>query len=435
MVRRLCIFVALCVLIATQALAGLRWHPNGELAPRPDGTFKYVVSEHDRVGQWQVAFGDVQLWSELVAANPQLANPDLVRPGDELNVPPSLVKLFRIIAETDATSGVEPANPPVEAASAAAMGSTAGASASTSWNPWLALGLMALALFLAIALRVKTKHHEALLAQVRESESRARRRRQRIRQNPYAGPPVVAGGLPTGHRAADFLVDTYRRRFPNPQGDAQTVRLLRVEPRWYAGNNIRVGYAGDVTRRRDILRDQPGWRGVFSDATVIDVLERCANGLYSEVGGQLADDHTDLREGLPVLEPNRLVWPELAGKTKASQGEASAGATAPAQTASRQMTAEQGRGITAPIPPDVMQAMPVLQGDMIVIAGPHLVYKGLADGGFSVLTLADAGLSVRRGEDGVIRLVQGDSQILLSAQQSLNGTHRTATAAPALDSL
>jgi hypothetical protein len=137
------------------------------------------------------------------------------------------------------------------------------------------------------------------------------RRQARIRQNPYAGPSVVAGGLPTGNLAADYLVAYYRRRYPNPVGADRLVRLYQVEPTWVRGANLQVSYAGDVNRTRDLVTDQPGWRGVFSNGVVLDVLQRCANGLFSEIGQQIHDNQVARREGVLNTVVNRAVWPEL----------------------------------------------------------------------------------------------------------------------------
>ncbi|MFA6198103.1 MAG: hypothetical protein WC734_03045 [Patescibacteria group bacterium] len=289
----------------------------------------YYLQTPDSLGLWGMAGGDKGVWVILRYFNPGVTNENdrHLRMGFQVNVPPGFEITHGIARPvTTPTKPVEGGGAPPSPVQQAGIGLPG-----WLWALLIGIGVIVLLLFALLSRMggIAARHAEEagrlqqtlvdthrqhqidlVEAEADAIEQERRQRRTRVRQNPYAGPAVIASGLPTGNMAANYLIDLYRRRYPNPDGADRLVQLLRVEPIWVRGANMQVGYAGDVTRRRDLVSEQPSWRGIFSNGVVLDVLQRCANGLFSEIGQQLRDDQVRQRDGVPVVEVNRLVWPE-----------------------------------------------------------------------------------------------------------------------------
>ncbi len=323
MVRRLCLcavlLASLVIASGAQAQTG-HWYntPQGELYQRSDGSFGYVVSPDDRVGQWQVAFGAPQLWLELVKANPQLADPDLITPGEELNVPTSLVRLFTLMRAAKATVNTPPAppmsKPDMTAAPAEAKGSF----------PWWGYALLVIIALLIILWAVSLHHANRRLtkAQSRHDEfRRAQQEREQLRRqaDPYSGPPVRENGLPTMEAAEAFFTETYRsQRESLTVADSSTlpptVHIERIVPVDVRGPmSVRYRHQPQF---RNLPNWTPAWQCFFSDGSFLIALMACANDVRAGGGFEpLPATQIRPRQDIPVREVQRQVWPVVAEQT------------------------------------------------------------------------------------------------------------------------
>ncbi|MBI3956536.1 MAG: hypothetical protein HY340_00920 [Candidatus Kerfeldbacteria bacterium] len=272
------------------------WRPNGTLFPRADGSYGYVVSDEDNVGQWQVAFGDPKLWLMLVQANPQLTDPNLVKPGQTLNVPFPLVKLFRIIAEVDAAGGPMPAK---------GAGPVVGASTPLPPVAHTADGNRMLWAILLTVIGTLAVVGAALWYL---------RHWNRMR-SPYSGPPVREGGLPTADAAVAHFTDRYRTERGNltvatdqtlpPRVSIEQIRAVDVR------GPMQVKFA-DGPGPRNFPQWTPAWECRLSDATLLYTLTACGNDVYTGRGmSALPETQIRARQDVPVMTPQRQIWPTV----------------------------------------------------------------------------------------------------------------------------
>lgn len=322
MVRKLCLcalMLAALLVVASgaQAQTGtLSRQPQGELFQRADGSFGYIVSPDDRLGQWQVASGAPQLWLELVQANPQLADPDLVRPGQELNVPPTLVRFFNImkhegnapVSSRPVTQGdFPPAEPP---APAEAFRSNE----FPWWGHVLFAIIVLLLIWLAVNSRRANRRAEEAVRRAEDAISESRRQdEQRRLADPYFGPPVREGGIPTVEAAEVFFAQAYR-----DEREAMTVARNNTLPPVVAIERIvPVDVRGPMSVRyrhqpefRDLPKWTPAWQCFLSDGTFLIALMACANDVRSGGGyNPLPETQIRPRQDIPVRESNRQIWP------------------------------------------------------------------------------------------------------------------------------
>lgn len=335
MVRMLCLWVILLAVLLgvggdVQAqVDALYQQPQGELFQRGDGTYGYIVSSDDRVGQWQVAFGSPRLWSELVKVNPQLADPDQIWPGNELNVPPSLVRLFMLMSASKATERDWTWNPPTVVSGLTNPEPVE----ATEWSfPFGGLWLL-LAAFIAFLIyryarsRERTasdRYYGGRIQGLQEQAVEAdRRERARVLADPYAGPPVVEGGLPTPEAAMEHFTRAYREE-RNQMTVAQSAQLPvrvsvdRIVPVWVRGE-MGVRQGGSSTPVRKVLeRREPAWRAYLSDGSSRITLWRCGNDVYAGNGYDiLPETQIEERTDLPsyTSPAPQQVWPEVAPAT------------------------------------------------------------------------------------------------------------------------
>jgi hypothetical protein len=281
--------------------------PQGTLFERVDGSHGYIVSSQDRLGQWQVAFGSANLWLELVDENPQLRDPDLIQPGDTLNVPPSLNRLFTILSNVDAAGGPMPAKGagPIEPEVVIPTAPDEG----FPWHTVLGILLSLAAAILVIALL-----------------------RRQVRSDPYSGPPMREGGLPTTDDAVAHFANRYhgmrhvmtvaQNALWPPQVTIRGIRPVEVR------GPMEVGYGsqdqslwrrfwnwilGKGTRaRRNLPNWTPAWECTMSDNSVLYALQACANDVYAGNGlSALPETQVRAREGVQPVEPHVQAWPEV----------------------------------------------------------------------------------------------------------------------------
>lgn len=296
--------------------------PHGQLIQRSDGTYGYVVSDLDQVGQWQVAFGAPQIWVELVKSNPQLADPDYIKPGQTLNVPPSLVNLFHIVSESDAAGGPMPAKGVGLAQSVPETVVVAKTAPETGGFPWLWLTLVAILIGTALALlnsRRKLRDRMQSAEQVfREREDLHRNAEQSRRyHDPYSGPSVRENGLPTAEAAAAYFAESLREqreRMTVLEDRAlppvvRIVRIVAVDVRGF----MRVRFASGW-QERNVLEWTPAWQAFLDDGTFLLTFWRCANDVKAGGGVEpLPATQIRPREDVPVYEPATpiQVWPPV----------------------------------------------------------------------------------------------------------------------------
>ncbi|MFA5107619.1 MAG: hypothetical protein WC497_04835 [Patescibacteria group bacterium] len=410
------ILILVLIPLASFGLASLA-SAHGPIGPHSH----YALRDPDDWGLWGMSGGDERVWVLLMKANPDIPNDRRMLPGYAVNIPEGVVMTEdgrAVLAET--TPVTEPTIPALRhdsgdslrAAVTRMVGAQENQSRALNFLVWALVVVLAILLITALVAmsrgntirarndelaRLRQRHDEEIESATREAvEEERRRRRERIQQDPYAGPPVVAAGLPTGNLAADFMVNLYRRRFPDPQGAERGTRLLRVEPIWVEGYDINVGYGDDRQRRRNLMDQQPAWRGVFSSGVVMDLLQRCANGLFSEIGQQLRDDQVSPRLGIPALDVNRLVWPELATVT----------ASVPVPTAPVATTDASVAPATPGTTPSAVPPGP----RMFVIMDDTAIYRHPGDTAFRMLSII--GLDIQSSERGITLRRDGNEIVL-----------------------
>jgi hypothetical protein len=330
MVRRLCLMVVLLAVLTVfvngaQAQQLPVQQPQGELFQRADGSFGYIVSTNDRVGQWQVAFGSPRLWTELVNVNPQLADPDKIWPGNELNVPPSLVRLFAIMKAADKVGDVDYAwNPPQIPGVGSADKTTVPpvvVSSGIPWWAWALLVLLAIALFLLLLQRSKLgwerRSNRTYREQIDSAALRdAERREQERMADPYSGPPVRENGLPSSEAAEAFFAEAYRS-----EREGMTVaRSNALPPSIVIDRIVPVDVRGPMMvnfangpQQRNVERWTPAWQCFLSDGTFRIALMACANDVRAGHGGQaLPGTQIRPRQDVPERIVQRQIWPEIA---------------------------------------------------------------------------------------------------------------------------
>lgn len=295
MVRKLLLGTALltALVIGNGAQAQIsppQRQPQGKLFERFDGSYGYVVG-HDWMGQWQVAHERPQLWLGLVAANPQVANPDDIFPGDTLNVPVSLALLFPTAELENARNEKARGDALFHPAPTAPVTSTNRA----LWGIGLAMVLGGLLVYF-IVMAVHSG-----------------RERQRIRRDPYSGPPIREGGLPTAEAAVDHFRDQYQRERGNLRVRQNvhypaTVSIQRIRAVDVRGPML-VDYANGA-QERDLDRWTPAWECTLSDGSQRYSLTQCANDVRRGEGlVGLPATQVRARQDVPDVTPDRQVWP------------------------------------------------------------------------------------------------------------------------------
>lgn len=377
----------------------------------------YALRDPDDWGLWGVSDGDEHVWVLLMKANPKIPNDRRMLPGYSVNIPQGIVMTEdgrAVLIEEAVRSESPTAGRDTTQAVVARMEALQARQSRTLdaliWSLVALLALLLITALIAMSRGTAIRRRDDEIARLNEQHGNdvrqarqdgiaqeRREREQRIRRDPYSGPPVLAAGLPTGPMAANFLIDAYRRQYPNPTDGDRNTALIRVEPTWVRGYNTLVGYAGDQLQPRDLMTEQPAWRGVFSSGVVLDVLQRCANGLFSEIGQQLSDDQVRPRQGIPVLDVNRLVWPELASQT----------APVPAPT---NPTAASASVSSTPAAPETARPAVPPGPRMFVIMGDVVVYRHPGDTAFHMVTIT--GLDIQTTDRGVT-LRQNGAEIVL----------------------
>lgn len=302
MVRRLCIcavlLAAAIVMVSGEpAQSALRWRPSGTLIQHSDLSYGYIAGQGDKGGQWQVAWGNPRKWVLLVAANPQMANPDSLSPGDTLNVPPELVGDF-----TEAVGPAQQTTEPAPTESGTIPTTNQATATATHGLPWWFWVLMTLiAVFLVL------------------SAVRAWNLRRTAYHNPYSGPPVRERGLPRPDDAVAHFTERYRSDRDSMSVAASralppTVRIEQIREVEIRGH-LNIKYAGQPENEwsvRDVREWVPAWECRLSDGTLMYTLTRCANDVRSGSGlSALPDTQIRARQAAMVVAPQRQIWPEV----------------------------------------------------------------------------------------------------------------------------
>lgn len=307
------------VISGVQASANpVEMRPNGVLIERADGA-TYFVHDRDDAGLWQVAYGRSGLWVDLVAVNPQLSDPDRIYPGQEISIPESLVWFFRLVAQSHNTSGSQSligAAPDTVVVPAAEV-----AHRLPMWAmaALVALGIAAIVLLLCFqgARSTAEQRLETIREQRQKEEERRKTEGQRRVADPYSGPPVVEGGLPTVESADQFFTEQYRaeRRAMTVAESEKlpSVAIVRIIPVDVRGR-MRIRYKDNPEHEfRNLPNWTPAWQCFFSDGTFRLSLMICGNDVrHGE--GMVALPETQIRprqDGTPSFTPEtpRQVWP------------------------------------------------------------------------------------------------------------------------------
>ncbi|MBU0613183.1 hypothetical protein KKB10_04150 [Patescibacteria group bacterium] len=304
--------------------------PNGTLFERAGETI-YTVHEHDDVGLWQVSFGSPKHWLELIALNPQFEDSDLILPGQELKIPPSLVRIFRMIATVDAAGGPQPAKgagPPDTVRVHVPVEADHG----FPWSWAIAVFLLCLIVFAlwhrhdrdSADLRSLTK---TVNGQAHDLEAQENRELCRRNADPYSGPPAVPGGLLTAKSAAQHFVERYQRNRRNlTVGESEGLpdrvvieRIVPVDVRGLMGIKFH-GYNAPVAKHLEEWT--PAWQAFLSDGSSRITLMMCGNDVYAGGGGYevLPDTQIRPRQDIPPYEPETPVpiWP-VPGETDVAE--------------------------------------------------------------------------------------------------------------------
>lgn len=287
---------------------------------RPDGTFGYVVQESDDLGQWQIALGYAPVWLELVGSNPQLWNPDLIQPGDTLNIPASLARTFQLLAASDAAKGL----PPVAIVNTVPMAPLAEKSQSLPKSLIFGIAGLITAVFILIIVlimvsrgrkRVENDLERERLRRENEREVHRAAEQRRQLENPYSGPPVVKGGLPTIESAIQYFTEQYRteRRSMTVAESEKlpSVTIERIIPVDVRGQ-MRITF-NDEPALKDIPEWIPAWQCFLSDGSFRLSLMFCGNDVRRGEGMEPLPE-TQIRprqDSTPSFTPETpvQVWP------------------------------------------------------------------------------------------------------------------------------
>ncbi len=127
------------------------YQPTGYIFERPSGSHGYIVAPGDSLGGlWQIAYARPKLWRELLLSNPQLIDPDLIMPGQDLNIPPDLAGLITA-QQADRQRRLVQAQLMLSQAFSISQPETvwlAETNAKTASTPWLLIGFIALLIFI-----------------------------------------------------------------------------------------------------------------------------------------------------------------------------------------------------------------------------------------------------------------------------------------------
>ncbi|MFA6466330.1 MAG: hypothetical protein WCV71_00520 [Patescibacteria group bacterium] len=288
--------------------------PEGGLYKLADGSGEYIVDDADRLGQWQVAFGEKSLWAELVKSNPQLADPDMIIPGDKLIIPASLVRLFEFRrASLDAMVPTIPADTTVSPLP------TTQAERSTA--PALVRWMMAITVIMAVFTLAYLLGKGIQRAQHADAEDNRRQNEIEegyLRQmaDPYSGPDQAPGGILTAQTAAEHFARQYEVE-RNAMTVAESTKLPgqvsidRIEAVDVRGPMV-VSYAGGLSQQKNIPDWQPAWRCYLSDGTSSLTLMRCGNDVRvgtrttTSEGGEIR-----LRQDIDPVDVDQQIWPPV----------------------------------------------------------------------------------------------------------------------------
>lgn len=286
--------------------------PKGGLYKLADGSGEYIVDDADRLGQWQVAFGEKSLWAELVKSNPQLADPDMIIPGDKLIIPASLVRLFEFRrANLDAMVPTIPADTTLSPLPT----TQAERSTAPNWPLWIFMAIVMVVIlsYMAGAYHQRQRHSEAETTQRQAEIVEDHRRRM---ADPYSGPDQAPGGILTAQTAAEHFAWQYEVE-RNAMTVAESTKLPsqvsidRIEAVDVRGPMV-VSYAGGLSQQKNIPNWEPAWRCHLSDGTSSISLMRCGNDVRvgtrttTEEGGEIRP-----RQDIAPVEFNQQIWPPV----------------------------------------------------------------------------------------------------------------------------
>jgi hypothetical protein len=299
---------------------------HGTVLNRADGSWGYLVSPLDNLGQWDVALGRPFLWTELVSVNPQLSDPDLIHPGQEINLTSEVAAAILLWQAEHLIAVPSSTTSPITSAGATTSPVTEAVISSTPEWPFGSLVSIACLLVVIIILAVlwllsdRRRQHEAdeMLriereSHQREAAEREAREAEERRANPFSGPPVVPGGLPDIESATRYIAQRYQRErngltVAESAARAAHVSILRMRPVWVQGPML-VGYDGGVFEERDIPRTA-AWEATLSDGTVTYTLMGCGNPIYAgRRMNRLPATQVTPREDIPAREVDVPIWP------------------------------------------------------------------------------------------------------------------------------
>ncbi len=288
------IWYVMLLLITTVSLCGAQT-PKGQLIEQADGSYDYIVDNDDRVGQWGIAFSDPTLWQELVRFNPQLDDADLIRPGDRLNVPPSMLRLFRFMigGHNLATTKTDTVRVPK------VVYADLPADKMADWLIGLLLVAVAWVMYKFGLERAK-----------RDNDNR------RKVEDPYYGPDRVEGGLPTVEAAVAYFTNMYENerlamsvqetRFMPP-----LVHITRIVAVDVKGPMLICYGESNNPVEKNIPDWTPAWQCFLDDGGSFYLsLMRCGNDVRGGHGmTPLSKDQIRPRQDMKVVEVNQQVWP------------------------------------------------------------------------------------------------------------------------------
>ncbi|MBT4210057.1 MAG: hypothetical protein HOE19_04060 [Candidatus Komeilibacteria bacterium] len=303
------------LLVATVSICGAQV-PEGGLYRLADGTHEYIVDDADDVGLWQVAFGQKSLWAELVKVNPQLVDPNLIMPGDKLIIPEALVRLFEFRrAPLDTTSEETHLNG-TEADTEATVVSIESED-KKSWNlPWWAWIFIACLVGLIARWWGSTGENQKLSeARRQEHQEEAKREKQREHADPYHGPPVVPGGLPTPELAARHFAGEYQNRRGATTVDESAQQPERVTIDRIVPVEIRGQWCvADANSKEPVEKNipdwEPAWQCFLSDDSWSVTLMMCGNDVWMGTRTTpMENGEIQPRQDMEAIEMNQQVWP------------------------------------------------------------------------------------------------------------------------------
>lgn len=293
-----------------------RFRPSGELVQEINGSHSYIVGEDDYCGQWQVAFGNANLWSILVQANStKLENPNLIKAGDRLNVPDELVPLFRFVYGSDHLPALSPDT--VRKVDTVEVKNDE-EKWTESWFFWVMVIAIAIFLWLLASSIARQQAREKYEKQKNEEElKRSNQEAARRLSDPYSGPDQVKGGLPTAESAIQHFANGYHQErsaltVADSNKRPDRVRIVSMKAVDVRGP-MEICYAGSKEPETKDIKDwTPAWQCFLDDGSWCISLMRCGNDVWFE-GKRMKplseDQIRDRQEG--TIQVNRQIWPTI----------------------------------------------------------------------------------------------------------------------------